>query len=102
MKKRIECGMAGKSIRFDYLLWAKNLAERYGLTGVAFIKEDGSIKVIAEGDEPSLSKLADKLSRGHLWHDIENFYIDWSSASEEFQDFRVIEGEEAAKFADIL
>ncbi len=93
MNKRIECGMSGKSIRFDYLLWTKRLADRFGLTGVAFIKEDGSIKVIAEGGERPLSKFADRLSRGHLWHNIENFYIDWSDASGEYPDFRVIEEE---------
>ncbi len=102
MHKRIECGMAGKSIRFDYLLWVKKLADRYGLSGIAFIKEDGSIKVVAEGEEKPLYKFACKLNKGHLWHDIENFYIDWSDASGEFPDFRVVEGEEAEKFEDMM
>ena len=91
MQKRVEIGMAGKSMGFSYLLWIGRLSNRYGLTGTAFFKEDGSIKVIAEGEEKYLAKFAEKLEKGHLWHDIENFYIDWSDSSGEYHDFRVVE-----------
>lgn len=87
MIKRIKSGIAGKSFGFDYLEWIRKMALGYGLKGIAFLKKDGTIEVIAEGEEKSLLKLANKLSTGGFWHSIENFYIDWMNATGEYPDF---------------
>lgn len=89
MFKRIECGIAGKVFRSKYLKWIKRVAEGYGLTGVVFLKEDGTLDIIAEGEENYLRKFACKMEKGHFWHQIYNFYIKWSDASGEYPDFQI-------------
>ena len=94
MTKRIESGMAGKRMGFKYLSWIEGLALRYGLTGETYIKEDGSIFVIAEGEEKYLEKFTCKLSVGRFWHRMENFYADWSDATGKYSDFIIVVKEE--------
>jgi acylphosphatase len=54
MQKCIENIMSGKNLSYSYLLWIEKNAIRLGLKGIAFFKNDGSIKVIAEGEERKL------------------------------------------------
>ncbi|HEU0085674.1 MAG TPA: acylphosphatase [Candidatus Paceibacterota bacterium] len=89
MQARIECGFAGKSMGFDYLQWIKDKAEGYGITGLTYLKEDGTIAVVAEGEKRKLEKFSMKLSKGHFWHQIENFYLNWSDASGTFPSFEI-------------
>lgn len=61
MLKRIEGGIAGKGFKFDYLLWIEKLASRFEIKGIIFTKNDGSIKIIAEGEEKNLLELIRKI-----------------------------------------
>jgi acylphosphatase len=45
--KRIKSGIAGKNFGFDYLEWIRKIALRFRLKGIAFLKKDGTIEVIA-------------------------------------------------------
>lgn len=87
--KRIESGIAGKGLGFDYLSNIKELAIRLGLKGVVFTKNDGSIKVIAEGEDMNLMKFSKKLERNFFFSPIENFYVIWHDSTKEFKDFSI-------------
>ena len=89
MIKRIESGIAGKGLGSDYLSSIKELAIRLGLTGVVFTKNDGSIKVIAEGEDADLIKLSKRLERNFFFSPIENFYAIWHESTGEFKDFSI-------------
>lgn len=90
MVKRIESGIAGKGLGFDYLSSIKAMAIDLGLKGTVFTKEDGSIKVIAEGEDINLTKFAKKLERNFFFSQIENFYVIWHDSTKEFKDFSII------------
>ena len=81
MYKCIESGIGGKGLNFSDLLKIKHQAENLGLVGSVFFKEDGSIKVIAEGADDSLKEFAKELKPGHFFSTIENFYIIWSESN---------------------
>ena len=95
MLKCIDSTMSGKNLSYSYLLWIEKNAILLGLKGIAFFKNDGSIKVIAEGEERRLLFFIKKLRRGRfflpLFSPVENFSIKWCEPKNEFEDFSISE-----------
>ena len=95
MQKCIDRTISGKNLDYNYLLWITDHAIRLGLKGITFFKNDGSIKVIAEGEEKNLLFFIKKLKRGRfffpLFSPIENFSITWHEPKHEFEDFSISE-----------
>jgi len=90
MLKKIECGIGGKEFGFDYLSEIKETADSLGLVGKIFEKDDGSIKLIAEGEEKNLMEFAEYLSKlGSFNHPIQNFYVKWEEPTGEYEDFSI-------------
>ena len=87
--------MWGKNLSYDYLLWIRRHAIRLELNSVTFFKNDGSIKVIAEGEDKNLLFFIKKLKRGRfffpLFSPVENFSVKWCEARHEFEDFSISE-----------
>lgn len=98
MQKCIDSVISGKNLNYNYLLWIKNQAIRFGLKGITFFKNDGSIKIIAEGEEKNLLFFINKLKSGRyffsLFSPIENFSITWEELKNEFKDFSISESTE--------
>lgn len=78
MLKHIESGIGGKSLNSDYLSIVTKLASNCGLQGSVFTKDDGSIKVVAEGEEENLVQFSKKLRKANVFSSVENFYVNWS------------------------
>jgi acylphosphatase len=95
MQKCIESTMWGKNLDYDYLLWIHRYAVQLGLKGITFFKNDGSIKVVAEGEEKNLLFFIKKLQRGRyffsLFSPIENFSVVWHEPRHEFENFSISE-----------
>lgn len=95
MQKCIDSVMCGKDLDYKYLLWIYRHAVRLGLKGITFFRNDGSIKVIAEGEEKNLHKFIKKLKRGRflipVFHPMENFCVTWHEPKSEFNDFSISE-----------
>src|SRR3989339_1423794 len=85
MIKHIESGISGKGLGFHYLQWIKNLAINFQIKGIVFTKPDGSIKVVAEGEERDLMKFANKLERESNSREIENFYTKWAEPNKDLE-----------------
>ncbi len=87
--------MSGKNLDHEYMLWINDNANRLGLKGITFFKSDGSIKVIAEGEEKYLDIFMSKLKRGPylfpLFSPVENFSITWQEPKNDFADFSISE-----------
>lgn len=98
MIRCIESTMWGKNLNYNYLLWICDHAINLGLKGITFFKNDGSIKVIAEGDERNLLFFIKKLRRGRfflpLFSPVENFSIQWHEPRNEFEGFSISESGE--------
>jgi len=56
MIKRIECIVSAERMGYNYLLWVGKTAKHFKLVGKAFVRDDGSIEIIAEGDDEKLAK----------------------------------------------
>ena len=98
MQKCIESTISGINLDHEYLFWIRNNAVQLGLKGITFFKGDGSIKVIAEGEEQNLNKFLNKLRRGRhffsIFYPVENFSIILHEPKNEFEDFTISESTE--------
>lgn len=87
--------MSGKNLDYDYLLWINQKANRLGLKGITFFKNDGSIRVIAEGEEANLNRFIKKLEHGphffSFFSPLEDFSITFREPKSEFEDFSISE-----------
>lgn len=95
MIRCIESTMWGKNLNHKYILWIYNHAKELGLKGIVFLKNDGSIKIVAEGEENNLLFFVKKLKRGRFlipfFSPVENFSVVWHEARNEFEDFSISE-----------
>ena len=89
MIKCMESGIAGEGLGFNILPKIKDQAVKLGIVGTVFVKDDGSIKVIAEGKDEDLEKFAKTLKLSHFFSRIENFYILWKGTDIEYKDFSI-------------
>ncbi len=95
MQRCIESTIEGRSLNYKDLLWIYRHAIRLGLKGITFFKSDGTIKVIAEGEEKNLLFFIKKIKRGRflfpIFSLIDNLCIQWHEARNEFDDFSISE-----------
>lgn len=98
MQKCAEITMWGRNLSYDDLLWLYNKAVNFGLKGATFFKNDGSIKIIAEGAEENLLFFIKKIKKGrsffYFFSPIENFSVVWKNAKNDFDDFSISESGE--------
>ncbi len=90
MVKHIESGISGRGLGFNYLQKIKNLAVQCQIKGIVFTRPDGSIRVVAEGEERYLMEFANKLERESNSRQIENFYTKWCEPNKDLESFYVV------------
>ena len=94
MIERIECRISAEKSNYDYLRWIKRSADKFEVTGIVFNNDDGSIGVIAEGEDTVLTKFSKKIMDGHPIFNmitiVDNFSMKWHKATGEYKDFQVI------------
>jgi acylphosphatase len=98
MAKCIESTMSGRNLNYEYLAWIKKNADKLDLRGLTYFKSDGSIKVIAEGEEKELNIFLRILKRGKysfpFFSSMENFAVTVQEPRNEFVDFSISETSE--------
>ena len=90
MIKHIESGISGRGLNFHFLRALRGLAFKLHIKGVAFTKSDGSIKVIADGDEHNLKEFMKTIKSNNIFSSVENFYVNWHEQDMETGNFYVI------------
>ena len=90
MIRRIESGIAGRGLNFRNLYSFKNSAIKLRINGTVSFKDDGSVKVIAEGEEVNLIKFVKSLEKELFFSSTENFYVLWRESTRAFKDFSII------------
>ena len=87
MKRRIKLTVTGTVQGVGYRASARNIARSLGLTGYAANMPDGTVEIVAEGEEPLLRKLIDWAREGPSLAHVENVDAEWSDATGEFDSF---------------
>lgn len=70
--------------------FAQRKARGLGLVGTVQNLPDGSVAVVAEGEEEPLKKFIALLHKGSIFAKVEGVETKWIEATEEFYDFRII------------
>jgi len=69
--------------------FVRSNARSLGLVGYVRNVPDGSVEVVAEGEEEALRKLADLCRRGPMLARVERVQEEWSEATGEFSSFDI-------------
>lgn len=90
MIKEIECGIIGRVQMVMFRDFAQRKARLFGITGVVENMEDGSVKVIAQGEEKKLEKFINQLKQGPILSRVEDVNVSWKDSKKKFSTFDII------------
>ena len=88
--KEIEVNIKGRVQMVMFRDFAKRKAESLELTGTARNLEDGSVHVVAQGNENKLNKLIELLKTGPAFAKVSDVDVRWKEIGEKFTDFKII------------
>lgn len=90
MLKTIEVIITGRVQMVMFRDFAQRKAKTLGLFGTVENLEDGSVQVVAQGDEDKLDKFIELLRTGPVFAKVKNIDIRWGETEKEFEDFKII------------
>jgi acylphosphatase len=90
MPKEIKAIITGKVQMVMFRDFANRKANDLGIYGTVENLSDGSVGIIAQGDEENLKKFVEELKVGPQYGEVENVSIEWRDAEEKFEDFKII------------
>ncbi len=89
MKKRLILKIYGFVQGVNYRYYSSQYAKKLGITGWVQNEADGTVSLVAEGEERNLQKLLDYCYNGIKYARVDKIETHWHSASGEFIDFEV-------------
>ena len=90
MPKRIECKITGRVQMVMYRDFAQRKAHGLGIVGTVQNMIDGSVVIVAEGEEEILKKYITLLHKGSIFAKVEDVEIKWMEEEGEFRDFHIV------------
>lgn len=90
MKKQLQANITGRVQMVMYRDFAQRKARKLGIVGSVKNLPNGSVEVIAEGEEEVLNDYVKYLDRGPILAKVENIRIDWAEAKGQFSDFLIV------------
>ncbi len=90
MKKQLQATISGRVQMVMYRDFAQRKARKLGLVGTVQNQKDGSVSVIAEGEENTLNDYVKYLNRGSILSKVKNVRISWTEPSGIFSDFTIL------------
>lgn len=89
--KRVTLIIRGRVQGVFFRAAAQREARRLGITGWVKNRADGSVEVLAEGDEDSIKELSSWAHHGPSAARVDNVEQRWRGYTGEFPDFRIVE-----------
>ena len=89
MKKRIECIVSGRVQMVMFRDFTCRKARGLGLVGFVKNQLDGTVNVIAEGEEKDLKKLIEMLYKGPILSKVISVEVLWGDAGNTFKEFSI-------------
>ena len=89
MERRVEIRIYGhvQGVLFRYFV-AKN-AQKLGIKGLVRNADDGTVNIIAEGEEEKLFLLIEQCEEGPRLAEVKKVGVSWSPKTGEFQNFDI-------------
>jgi len=89
MQKRLECNITGRVQMVMFRDFTRRKAIGLGITGTVQNLNDGSVQVVAEGEEEKLHELLTLLHKGPTFARVDGLKEDWMEPTREFSDFSI-------------
>ncbi|MCR4328215.1 MAG: acylphosphatase [Patescibacteria group bacterium] len=89
-KRRLECCVRGRVQLVMYRDFTKRNARRLGIVGTVQNMNNGSVHVVAEGEEDALRKFLSRLHKGPIFARVDKVEETWNKATGEFKTFEII------------
>ena len=90
MQNRLECIIRGRVQMVMFRDFAKRKADALGLAGSVQNMSDGSVNVVAEGEEEKLKKFIELLKKGPLLARVDDVSVKWPEPQSKFHNFQII------------
>lgn len=87
-RTRLTASISGTVQGVGFRYYTREKARQLALTGVASNRADGSVLIVAEGQEASIRSLVEWLNSSHAPGRVENVVETYSGPTGEFADFR--------------
>ncbi len=88
-KKRVQLIIRGKVQGVFFRASTKDKANELRLTGFVMNRGDGTVEVVAEGDEDQLHKLVDWCREGPDLSHVKDVQLDWQTYIAQFEEFTI-------------
>lgn len=89
MLKQLQLTIYGRVQGVTFRLYINKAALELGLTGYVKNNSDGTVIVLAQGEESQLAKLLNKCYAGPDKANIENIIYEWQAISIPYQAFKI-------------
>lgn len=89
MLRQIECIISGRVQTVLYRDFARRRARHFGLVGIVENLPDGTVHVVAQGDESELHYYLEDLKRGSMFSRVDAVDEKWGNAEQAFSDFTI-------------
>jgi len=90
MNKRLECMATGRVQMVMFRDFTCRNARKLGLVGTVKNNTDGTVSVVAEGEEERLKELLGRLQKGPTFSRVDNVVEEWKKPTGSFDTFRII------------
>jgi len=87
--KRIECIVSGRVQMVMYRDFATRSAKRLGVRGSVRNEKDGTVRIIAEGEEQILHEYIARLHKGSIFAHVQDVRVTWGDPTGEFSVFTI-------------
>lgn len=85
----MSCTVSGRVQLVMYRDFATRRARSFGIVGDVHNEENGTVTVIAEGDEEILTKYLAELHKGSVLSRVDNIEVNWSEPTGAYTKFSI-------------
>lgn len=86
----MQCIVSGKVQGVSYRTYVQDSAGALGLTGYVRNLSDGTVEVVAQGDQTTLKEFVEYLHEGSLLSEVEGVAVEWRSLKNKLDDFSIL------------
>jgi acylphosphatase len=90
MIQEIECNITGRVQLVMFRDFSKRMAKRFSVSGFAKNLNNGSLKVVAQGEKEQLEKYIKLLKKGPILAKVDDIKIVWKKPTEDFNGFKIL------------
>ena len=90
MNKHIEATITGRVQLVMYRDFAHRKARSLGIVGSVQNQKDGSVSIVAEGEESRLNQFITLLNKGPVLSKVKNVNVNWGEPLGTFSDFLIV------------